>query len=118
MACSTITRPGSTLTMVPKPLLSLFSICFNCSILAGIEENRMRIERAQHSRNRALIKGDVGRDRIGRLLIHGDENIHHFLQLARELAPGSLAGSSAARKRRNAKMGMSYLEYRVAWRSR
>ena len=29
--------------------------------LAGIEENRMRVERFEHARNRALIKGLIGR---------------------------------------------------------
>ena len=36
--------------------------------LAGIEENRMRIERAQHAGNRALIERDSGGDGIGGLL--------------------------------------------------
>ena len=63
--------------------------------LARIEKDRVRIKRAQHARNRALIERRSASHRIGRLLIHGDEYIQHFLELARELLAGIV--SSAAR---------------------
>ena len=37
--------------------------------LIGIEKDRVRIERAQHAGDGALIEGLVGRDGIGRLLV-------------------------------------------------
>ena len=48
--CSTITRPGSSDTTLPKPFcVELFHL-LELVELAGVEEDRMRIERAQQTR--------------------------------------------------------------------
>ena len=92
IVCSTITRPGSTLTTVPKPFLLAALHLLQLLKLAGIEKNRMRIERLQHARNRALIKRDVGIHRIGRLLIDGHKHADQFLDLLGELRARIVGG--------------------------
>ena len=87
---------AESLGLAPLHLLELLE-------LIGVEKNRVRIKRAQHAGDRALIKGLIGRDGIGRLLVQNRVYSQQLLEIVGEpgggvvVRPQRPAGSSTTR---------------------
>ena len=57
-------------------------------VLVRIEEDGMRIQRAQHSRNRALVHGLLSIHRVRRLRLHDGNHVREALQRALQIFGG------------------------------
>ena len=106
--CSTMMRPGSTETTLPKPFCVERLHLLELIELARIEEDGVRIEAAQQAGNGALVKGLLGGDRIGGFPLDGGEGVDESLDLCFQITSSQIAGgdsesdrSSSAAVRRN-----------------
>ncbi len=57
--------------------------------LAGVEEDGMRIERAQQARDGALVKGLFGGDRVGRVVLDQRVGVDHAFYACVEIVRGA-----------------------------
>ncbi len=87
--------PGSTETTVPNPFCVDDFHLLKLLELAGIEEDRMRVQMAQQPRYRALVKRLIQIERIGRILFQNLVRVDELLHLR----ASSSFGASAANER-------------------
>ena len=111
--CSTTTRPGSTETTRAEAFLGGRLHLLELIELAGIEEDRMRIEMAQQSRNRAPVKSLIHIERIGGILLEDLVCVDEFLHQARVVvfraasAAKGTAGATSEQESRSVSSALS-----------